>query len=178
MDRSLLPLRYEGLSVREVQVHFRHCVGAFTHCEFAELVLGEADVAVPVIKRTRRVKEPGLDIALRTEAIGREALEELGEKLRADGYRLTSRKTPKRKLLSKISVSLPVSDPMLPAMGAAVLAAIAGQLESPWSQDVTAAYFAKRKNAGLPGEMVNDDPAYKLGQKVGKANSAALGIKG
>lgn len=169
MDRIHLPIRFEGLSERDLHVHLRHCAAVCSKNEYVELLLTEAGVSVPLIKRVWATKPPALDLSLRSGSIGREALVGLRARFEADGYDLTVRFTPKRRLLGRVVVSLSVDDPLFPAKGVAVLAAVASQVGSPWPQQVFAGYGARTNTVGLPGDLVIDDPALQSAWEMGKA---------
>lgn len=159
-----------------MHAHLRHCAAELAKNEYVEFLLTDAGVVVPVIKRVWRTKLAALDLSLRSGSVGREALGRLRAALEADGYDFTTRFTPKRRLLSRIVVSLPADDPLLPAKGVAVLAAVALHVGSRWPQPVFAGYSARANSVGLPGDLVIDVPMLRLARNMGRAIGTGIAM--
>ena len=169
MDRICLPVRYEGLSVSDVQAHLRHCANNLGNMDRAEFLLPEAGLVVPVVKHIYRTKPSTLVFLARSGSIERAHLGSLRDQLASEDYDLKLSFTKKRKRLSRIAVSLALDEPMYPAKAMRIFEFIATQLKSPWPQIMAAGYGVRSDGPGLPGEVKIDYLILNASRKLGFA---------
>lgn len=173
MENLHSPARYEGLTEDDLQAHLRHCASSLKAGDRIEILLCDADVVIPFVKRVYRNKPATLDVLIRTGSIDRDRVIQLRESLLADRYDLRVSFTSKRKLLSRVVVRLRADDGTISVTGVNVIRAIATALKIPWPCEIAVGYYALGSEAhGLPGRLVYRHPyrnaGYQLGFIVGR----------
>lgn len=136
-----------------------------------ELLLCDAGVVIPLVKRVYQKKSPVLDVLIRSGSIGRDKLVKLRTSLSAEGYDVRLSFTSKYKLLRRIVVPLPIEGGMIPVNGVNLLRSVAATLDLNWPCQMTIGYALGSEDHHLPGQIVYRDPfrnaGYQLGRSVG-----------
>jgi hypothetical protein len=170
MDTLFSPIRYEGLSEKDVQAHIRHSAANLQPGDRVEFLLCEASVVVPMVKHIYRSKPSTLDVLIRSGSIGRDPLNKLNESLSKEGYELKASRTSKRKLLSRVVVRLPI-DGTVAVNGLKILKAINTALGVDWPTSVAVGYAIGSQRPDLPGRLSFRQPlgnvVYEVGHAVG-----------
>ena len=174
MDEICLPVCYDGLSELDMQAHLRHCATKLKDQDRAELLLCEAGVVIPAVKRIYRTKSATLVLLARCDSVGREHLPSLRDRLESAGYDLKLSFTTKRKLLSRIAIPIAVDEPLYPLKALRVLQVIASQLNSPWPQTMSACYGVRSDEPGLPGQVTISVPILSASRKLGFAIGSVI----
>lgn len=167
MDEPSLPVIYEQLTEEDIQAHLRYCASKLKDGDRAEVMLCEAGVTVPIVKRVHRTGPATLDVLARSGSISRDKLVKLKARLSSDGYELRLSFTSKRKLLSRIAVPLRVDDPFLPLSGISVLRSIALELDTPFPCTASIGYPLEWQDRRLPGRLTYRDFSAQSGHNVG-----------
>lgn len=175
VDTIHLPARYDGLSETDLQAHFRHCASALIDGDRVELLLNQAGVQIPAVKRIYRTKSAALFLLLRSGSIERKILNCLRRHLESNGHDLTISVTKKRKLLSRIAVRIPLDDSLFALSAIKVLETVALQLGSTWPQPMSAGYRLGSEGIGLPGHLTINDPILNASRNLGRAMGKFIG---
>jgi hypothetical protein len=172
MDDICLPVRFVGITENALLAHLRYCACSLKPGDRVEMLLCDAGVVIPVVKRVYQKKSPTLDILIRSGSIGRDKLVKLRTLLSAEGHDLKLSFTSKYKLLSRIVVPLPIEDGMIPVNGVNLIRSVAAILDLSWPCQMTMGYALGSEDHHLPGQIVYRHPyrnaGYQLGQSVGK----------
>jgi hypothetical protein len=171
MDTICLPVRYDKLTEKDVQVHLRHIASDLQPGCLAEFLLIEAGVVIPVVKHIYRSKPPTLDFWFRSGSINRDRLAVLRELLSAEGFELKVSFTSKRGLLRRLVVRLPI-DGTVAVSGLNLLRSTSSTLDVSWPTQIAIGYAQGTEVPGLPGMLSFRsqvrNAGYHLGYAVGK----------
>ena len=147
-----LPIQYEDLTELDVQAHIRHCALNLAESERMELLFCGTETIVPISRRSFKKNSDQLCVLLRSGHVGREQLMELKSIFQERGHQLRLRRSAKLKLLSNVTVLLPIDDPMLPVKATKLLKSVAEQVVNPKPLTFVAGYYKIRGDiARLPG---------------------------
>lgn len=175
MDKIYSQIRYDGLMGPELQAHLQHCARNLGNKDYAEFLLCEAGVVVPIIKRKYATKPATLVLALRSGSVGRDSLASLRAKLESAGYDLKVFFTRKQQLLRRIEISVSVDDPMLPLLCAPIFHVVASELNSSWPQKMAVGYDLGMDRPGLPGQATLMNPMLNASRKLGRRVGELIG---
>ncbi len=172
MDDICLPVCFIGITENALKAHLRYCASSLKPGGAVELLLCDAGVVIPMVKRVYQKKSPALDVLIRSGSIGRDKLVELRTSLSAEGYEVRLSFTSKYKLLRRIVVPLPIEGGMIPVNGVNLLRSVAATLNLSWPCKMRIGYALGSEDHHLPGQIVYRDPirnaGYQLGRSVGK----------
>ena len=166
MDTLCLPIRYEGLTETDLQVHLRHSANKLRHGERMEVFLSQAGVVIPMVKHLNRRRVATLEVLLRSGSISRDNLEKLHELLLAKSYNLSISNTRKRKLIQRVIVLLPI-DRTIVVTGTNVLKIVNDILGYEWPTTIAIGYAVGAQSRGLPGRFSLREPFGNVGYQVG-----------
>jgi len=169
-------IEYHDLAETEVQFHLQRLAARPSDAARMELYLCGTETSVSVGKHKLRTKSDRLSFLLRTSSIGSEALAELRTELEAEGHDLRLRYSPKRKLLSQISVLLSIDDPMMPIMATNLIGTVAKKVGCPEPLICVAGYYAGLDEPGLPGRKVMRFSPSMAGVLLGLITGCVIGF--